>query len=280
MSTAFLPGLNRGRYDVLLNDLHKYFRMGREKYPKTLTAAVDLEINWKGDRKGSRVAPNYGMDFVTESQEADLHATNRMKITRSGNPVICHVCSNNHYANMCPDREQSASKKSQKSLRTPARMKVSPQKVSVNVTIGEDWGDDTDYGSRMFYQVTVETATNKTLKIQYQHALRQSGGNISPTLVLLENQSTVDVFLNRCLLKNTRRSNRELGILSTGGHITTHLKGGIPGYGTVCFHPGDIANILSLSKVVEKYRVAYNSTGETKFVVYLPFVEVRQFKQC
>ena len=37
---------------------------------------------------------------------------------------------------------------------------------------------------------------------------------------------------------------------------------------------------LSLSKVEEKYRVAYDSTGENKLLVYLPRGEVRYFHQC
>ena len=35
-----------------------------------------------------------------------------------------------------------------------------------------------------------------------------------------------------------------------------YLKGGLPGYGTVWLHPRGIANIFSLSKVADKYRVA------------------------
>ena len=31
MATAFLSGLNRGRYDALLNNLHKAFWMGHDK---------------------------------------------------------------------------------------------------------------------------------------------------------------------------------------------------------------------------------------------------------
>ena len=47
MATAFLSGLNQGRYGVLLNDLHNAFWMGCDKYPKTFTAAYYLSINWK-----------------------------------------------------------------------------------------------------------------------------------------------------------------------------------------------------------------------------------------
>ena len=126
----------------------------------------------------------------------------------------------------------------------------------------------------MFFQVMVGTT------VEYQHKLIQSGGNINPTWLLLYNQSTVDVFTNIRLLENIRISDRALAIFSTGGQTTTKLQGDIPGYGTVWFHPGGITNILYLSKVAEKFRVSYDSTGKNKFLVYLTKGEVRSFTQC
>ena len=82
MATVFLSGLNQATYGVLINKLHNAFRMGCEKYLKTLTAAYDLAINWKGDTKGPRVTPNDGIAFTTESEEADVHTTDMMKMTR------------------------------------------------------------------------------------------------------------------------------------------------------------------------------------------------------
>ena len=102
---TLLSGLNRSRYGVLLNYLHNAFRMGRDEYSKTFTAAYDLEINWKGDTKGTGVMPNDGVAFTTKSEEADVHATDGMKLTRMRKPVICHICGKNHYANRCPYRE-------------------------------------------------------------------------------------------------------------------------------------------------------------------------------
>ena len=60
------------------------------------------------------------------------------------------------------------------------------------------------------------------------------------------------------------------GNILHGGKITTNPKGYHPGYGIVWSHPGSIANILSLSKVAEKYRVSYDITSENIFLVYLP----------
>ena len=104
MATSFLSVINNARYGELLNELHNAFCMGRDEYPKTLTSAYNLTINWKGDTKGVDVALNDGVAFTTKSEEVNVHATDRVKMTRTGKPVICHICGKNHYANRCPDR--------------------------------------------------------------------------------------------------------------------------------------------------------------------------------
>ena len=63
MATEFLSSLNRGRYGDMLNELHNAFHMGRDKYPKTLTAAYNLAINWKGAAKGHNLTPKSGVEF-------------------------------------------------------------------------------------------------------------------------------------------------------------------------------------------------------------------------
>ena len=52
--------------------------------------------------------------------------------------------------------------------------------------IAEDWGDDTNYGGLVFCKLTAVTVVEK------KYALSQSGGHISPTWVLLDNQSNMD----------------------------------------------------------------------------------------
>ena len=105
MATVFLSGLNNAIYGALLNEMHNAFCMECDEYTKTLTYVYDLAINWKGGTKGVGVTPNYGMAFITKSEEADVHTTDGVKMTQTGKPVICHICGNNHYSNRCPDRE-------------------------------------------------------------------------------------------------------------------------------------------------------------------------------
>ena len=72
--------------------------------------------------------------------------------------MVCDLCGKNHYSNRCPDREKSAPEKKSDKVKDTPKKKSAPTKASVNVTIGQDWGDDTDYGGLMFCQVTAETA--------------------------------------------------------------------------------------------------------------------------
>ena len=197
-----------------------------------------------------------------ELEEADVNATNGTKMTQARNPVICHICGKKHYKKRCPYREESASDKKAEKVEDIPNKESAPKKPSINVTIEEDWGDNTDCSNLMLFQVTAEITTDKNLNMEYQHTLSQSGGNMNPTWVLLDNQSTVEVFSNRRILKNIRKSDRELEIFFTGGQTTTNIKEDLISYGTVWFHPGGIYNILSLSKVAEKYRVAYDIAGE------------------
>ena len=87
-----------------------------------MTFAYDLAINWKGDTKGVDVTPNDGVAFITKSEESDAHATNGVKMMRTGKPMICHICGKNHYANRCPDRDDGTSgKKVDKAEDTPRK---------------------------------------------------------------------------------------------------------------------------------------------------------------
>ena len=207
MATAFLSGINNIRYGALLKELYNAFCIGRDEYPKTLTPAYDMAINQKGDTKGVGVTPNDDVPFTTKSEEAEVHTADRVKMTQTGKTVICHICEKNHYANRCLDREYGTpGNKSDKTKDTLIK-ETPPTKASVNLTIREDWVDDTNYGGLMFCQVKPGTAVDQ------QHTLSQSGGHINPTWDLLDNQSTVEVFSNRRLLKNIRIFDRSLAIL-------------------------------------------------------------------
>ena len=87
----------------------------------------------------------------------------------------------------------------------------------------------------------------------------------------------MSVFYNGKLLRNIRKESYFLKNYSTGGVTETNLIGDLPGFSTVWYHPNGIANILSLSKVKKRYRVAYDSLDGNAFDVHLTDIRIRSF---
>jgi hypothetical protein len=67
--------------------------------------------------------------------------------------------------------------------------------------------------------------------------MKSEGGRTPGSWILLNNQSTVDVFHNAKLLTNVRKSDKNLAINCNAGVATTNLVGNFPGYGTIWYHP-------------------------------------------
>jgi N-acetylmuramoyl-L-alanine amidase len=77
-----------------------------------------------------------------------------------------------------------------------------------------------------------------------------------------------DVFYNKKLLQNVRKSDTYMDIHCNAGVTSTNMVGDLPGYGEVWYNPNGIANILSLARVKEKHQVTFDSAGGNKFVVH------------
>jgi len=77
----------------------------------------------------------------------------------------------------------------------------------------------------------------------------QDKAGIPSSWILLDSQSTVDVFCNSRLLSNIREAKRQLVLHCNAGTVLVTMTGDLKGYGTVWYHPTGIANILSLNNV-------------------------------
>ena len=60
----------------------------------------------------------------------------------------------------------------------------------------------------------------------------------------------------------------------------TDYRGYLSGYGWVWYYPKGIANILSLSRVKEKYRVTYDSALDNCFHVHKKTGKILKFKEA
>ena len=72
-------------------------------------------------------------------------------------------------------------------------------------------------------------------------------------LLLLDNQSTCDIFCNPKLLKNIHTTSNTMSVKGNGGSINTKKIGHLKNYGDVWFDERAITNILCLKNVKHKY---------------------------
>jgi hypothetical protein len=109
-----------------------------------------------------------------------------------------------------------------------------------------------------------------TTEDSYQFA--QLDGRLPKTWILLDNQSTVNIFYNKALLKDIRTTTRCMHqVRCNAGWMVTNLLGRLPGYpGEVWLvqvtNPDGIANILSLADAEKHFHVRYESEQKKVFI--------------
>jgi hypothetical protein len=112
----------------------------------------------------------------------------------------------------------------------------------------------------------------------YDYQFAHANGKLPKTWILLDNQSTVNIFSNKALLQDVKATNRKMRVRCNAGWSVTNLIGRLPGYpGEVWYNPNGIANIISLSDATKHFRVHYDSTQEPAFIVEKPDGTERRF---
>ena len=86
-------------------------------------------------------------------------------------------------------------------------------------------------------------------------------------MILLENQSTLDLIYNKIFTSELKKSKKNMNVKIKGGTLLVNQSSKIPGYNqTTCFIKKVITSIVSLKNTSKQYRVTYDS-NDKNFVV-------------
>jgi hypothetical protein len=87
-------------------------------------------------------------------------------------------------------------------------------------------------------------------------------------VILLDNQSTMDLFCNTALVSKTSKSNSNMKLERNGGTMVVTRKATMPGYNkTLWFRTRAITNIITLRNLIDQYRFKYDSEN-LMFIVH------------
>jgi hypothetical protein len=87
-------------------------------------------------------------------------------------------------------------------------------------------------------------------------------------VILLDSQSTIDLFCNKALVDKTYKSKNSMRLKTNAGTMLVNQKASISGYNKrVWFTTRAITNIVALSNLIQQYRITYDS-NDLMFVVH------------
>jgi acetolactate synthase regulatory subunit len=130
------------------------------------------------------------------------------------------------------------------------------------------------------------TEHDKTGAITQAHkstVFSQANSSMPSTWCLLDNQSACDIVSNPKLARNIRQVEGHMQLATQAGSTTACWMADVPGcYRPVWFHPGGIANVLSVVNMIEKHHVTHDSRGgqhPNAFCVHKKDGTIRKFQQ-
>ena len=255
LALAFLMGSDRSRFGRLLEKLENDFTAGNDNYPKTLTNAYNMLLEWKDDpRLLMRMAGNDGVSFATNALDVDqdtetgtthqneedtTYANTTLGQGRGGGGVgvgvggvgvggvggvggggnnriniKCFRCGAvGHYASECPETLEDAQQMLNDNTETGTNMLHHATTFDPTTTSRPHYGPTNDLTTKRKNEMNfasldhddkqMEDNDTSFAFVQDVHNVEmQHGGHLPPEWILLDNQSTVDMYTNRRLLKN------------------------------------------------------------------------------
>jgi hypothetical protein len=262
LAYMFIYKLDHTRYASLKKDFQNDYAKGNNNYPETAQDAYNLLSIYRYDRKP---AGNNG----TETRGLSFHQSNKgVKRTENNHKdLTCYACGKKgHIALNCPDKQEVQNNNNRKTENKEQVEEAKSKSVSYKDEQKEHESSKKGGKQGGFFQVSSKCSITKIEnELQFMNTAQFEK---LKQMLLLDNQSTTDLFCNKEYLEDIQKVEGRCTIVINRGEIQTDLMGHFQNYGDVWYHPDAITNILSLSNVKRKYIVTYDSSKENSFLVH------------
>ena len=267
LAYAFIYRLDYNRYQGMKKELMNDYAKGKDNYPTTVLDAYNLIVNYKYDRR-QRPATSNDTEGLSFNQQGETSG-NRFR------NVTCYNCGEKgHIAPNCTKKQRDTTNNTNGEETSGEEEKTATKQEKTVF-----FQDDVDEEDELQFCTVDQLETSESdstgefcfVDVNETHIAFASKNKLDlRNVLLLDNQSTTDLFCNEKILHNIREVAGKCTVVTNGGTIETRLKGTLKGYGEVWYHPGAITNILSLSNVKKKYKITFNSEDGDCFFVHKP----------
>jgi hypothetical protein len=178
-ATVFILGANQVRYSGLIRDIKNSFLNRTDTFPRTITAVYNLLVNWKEDpSKQPQGVVSNGIAFTNDGMALAQPARAKKDIAT----IKCYNCGElGHYFSDCP--------------------KPRKQRGDQLLMAGIESGKFDDNGHQSSFAFINNAEGHRSDGRNIAVTFNSNQGRIPKTWILLDNQSTVDVFHNDGLLE-------------------------------------------------------------------------------
>ena len=284
LAYLYLENCDKTKYGTLIHGLDSQQALGTNQYPTTLSKATEVLSNHKFDAsymesKKRRSRNNNNPERETTSNgNSGQEDGSEVKLSFANIEGKCYCCGK-------PGHKSPQCRMKDKILRKDWAINKIARNENIHVH-SQKKGDDTintsNTSNNTHVQEVSDISTDNTndnslwsfAQMGQQLSNLVPDSNVASTqnlknMILLDNQSSEDLFGNKKLLTDIHTSDTTLNLNTNGGTISNKMKGTLPNYGTVWYNPSAITNIISFAKMKDKgYKITYDSDKEDAFIVH------------